>query len=77
LGVIEPERNKGAGTFLCKALLKKAQQKLYLVCIIPHFFMKLGFRETNDYPIAVSEKLNYCIGCLPVSETYVAMQYTF
>jgi N-acetylglutamate synthase-like GNAT family acetyltransferase len=75
LGVIEPERFKGAGTALSKALINKANKELYLVCIIPHFFTPLGFQTTDVFPEAIKDKLAYCRGCLPVEETYVAMRY--
>lgn len=76
LGIIEPERNKGAGTQLTIELIKKATQPLYLVCIIPGFFERLGFSVCENYPAAIAEKLNYCRTSLPVNEIYVAMKYT-
>ncbi len=75
LGVIEPERYKGIGKGLTKALIAKATQKLYLVCIIPDFFTKLGFEICHNYPAELENKLAYCTSTLIVPETYVAMQY--
>ena len=74
LGVIEPERNKGVGTALTKALIKKAEQQLYLVCIIPEFFEPLGFKVCENYPDSLKAKLNYCTNELVVPETYVVMK---
>jgi N-acetylglutamate synthase-like GNAT family acetyltransferase len=74
LGVIEPERNKGIGRALTKALIKKAKQPLYLVCIIPGFFEPLGFSVCHNYPAELQEKLDYCTNELVVPETYVVMQ---
>lgn len=74
LGIIEPERNKGAGTVLTKQLMLKAIQPLYLVCIIPSFFEPLGFEVCTEYPDAIADKLKYCNEQLPVSEQYVAMK---
>ncbi len=74
LGVIHPERNKGVGCALTKALIAKAKQPLYLVCIIPEFFTPLGFKVCAKYPAPLQEKLNYCTNELVVPETYVVMQ---
>lgn len=75
LGIIEPERNKGAGTQLAIELIKKATQPLYLVCIIPGFFERIGFSVCETYPEAIAEKLSYCHKSLPVNDIYVAMKY--
>ena len=75
LGVIEPERCKGIGKKLVESLIKKAEHPLYLVCIIPEFFIPFGFKITTQYPIALAEKLNYCTSELVVKETYVVMKY--
>ncbi len=74
LGVIEPERNKGVGKALTQELIKKARKKLFLVCIIPEYFEKLGFEITYNYPNPIADKLNYCRNSLPVEENYVAME---
>lgn len=74
LGVIEPERYKGIGSSLTQQLIKKAKNKLYLVCIIPDFFKPLGFEICVQFPPELKDKLNYCNQSLPVSETYVVMQ---
>lgn len=74
LGVIEPERYKGIGSSLTKQLIKKAKNKLYLVCIIPDFFKPIGFEICVQFPAELKDKLNYCNQNLPVSETYVVMQ---
>ncbi len=74
LGVIEPERYKGIGSTLTLHLLKKAKNKLFLVCIIPDFFKPLGFEICVQFPKELKDKLNYCNQNLPVSETYVVMQ---
>lgn len=75
LGVIEPERNKGIGKQLTQALIQKAKQPLYLVCIIPDFFKPFNFRETKAYPSVLADKLQYCVSELVVPETYVVMKY--
>lgn len=75
LGVIEPERHKGIGKALTLALIQKAKQSLYLVCIIPSFFEPMGFSICTNYPEALASKLNYCTNQLVVPEQYVVMVY--
>lgn len=74
LGIVEKHRNKNYGTQLTKALIQKAKQPLYLVCIIPDYFTPLGFSVCEIYPDEIAEKLNYCTQSLPVKEKYVAMK---
>lgn len=76
LGVIEPERNKGIGKALVKELITKAQHPLYLVCIIPNYFIALGFSIVHSYPVPLAEKLNYCTSELCVPEQYVVMKHS-
>lgn len=75
LGVIEPERNKGVGSALVKALVDLSLRPLYLVCIIPEFFEPLGFKMVGEYPAAIKDKLDYCTSELVVPEKYVVMQF--
>lgn len=74
LGVIIPERSKGVGTELTKALIAKTKLPLYLVCIIPNYFKKLGFEICTDFPSELLDKLNYCTNSLRVPQTYVVMK---
>lgn len=74
LGVIEPERNKGIGSLLTAALIQKAKKELYLVCIIPDFFLPHGFYITKEYPAPLAEKLYRCETALSVPEEYVVMK---
>lgn len=75
LGVIESERLKGVGKQLVQALIKKANDPLYLVCIIPTFFEPFGFYKVDEFPKEMQEKLNYCTSELAVPEKYVVMKY--
>ncbi len=75
LGVIEPFRNKGAGTAISLELIKKAELPLYVVTIIPVFFSRLGFEEVEEFPSDIGVKMSYCTDSLPVPETYVAMRH--
>ncbi len=75
LGVIEPQRLKGIGKILSKELIKKANEPLFLTCIIPKFFEPLGFQITKEYPQELKDKLNYCTDKLYVPEEYVVMKF--
>lgn len=74
VGVIDEARQIGLAKKLVRALSSKTSKPLYLVCIIPSFFEKLGFKLCNDYPEAIRNKVNYCIDSLSVPETYVVMR---
>lgn len=75
LGVVTPYRRKRIGSALVKALVNKATQPLYLVCIIPEFFAPFGFSIVADYPAPLEEKRRYCVDELVVPEPYVVMKY--
>lgn len=75
LGVIESKRFNGIAKELVLAKIKVATQPVYLVCIIPEFFEKLGFSIVSEYPDEIVDKLNYCTSELVVPETYVVMKY--
>ena len=74
MGIIEAKRFSGLGKQLAQALIEKATQPLYLVCIIPEYFETLGFSICKDFPIALQDKLDYCTHSLPVDEKYVVMR---
>lgn len=75
LGVIEAKRFNGIAKALIEARIKIATQPIYLVCIIPEYFEKLGFEIVNEYPSEITDKLNYCVSELTVPENYVVMKY--
>jgi N-acetylglutamate synthase-like GNAT family acetyltransferase len=75
LGVVTPHRNKGIGKTITAELIRTASHTtIYVVCIIPHFFVPFGFKEVTSYPPSIKEKLEYCTQSLPVPEPYVAMR---
>lgn len=75
LGVLESHRFNGIAKLLVEARIKIATQPVYLVCIIPDYFKKLGFVVVNEYPAEMADKLHYCISELVVPEEYVVMKY--
>lgn len=75
LGVIPSNRGNGYAKLLLRELISRSDQPLYLACIIPQFFEPLGFQTTNEYPVELSDKLNYCSSELMVPEKYVVMRY--
>lgn len=75
LGVVRDLRHLGLGAKLVKELCNKANGPLYLVSIIPEWFMRLGFVICNDYPVQIADKLSFCKEALCVPESYVVMRY--
>ena len=75
LGVTEPKRLQGIGKQLVKELILITQEPLYLVCIIPEFFVPFGFKVVPEYPKAMEEKLDYCTSELVVPEKYMVMKF--
>ncbi len=75
LGVLNEYRNLGVAKLLIEARIKLGTQPIYMCCIIPHYFEKMGFKITNEYPIEMQDKLNYCTHSLIVEDPYVVMRY--
>jgi len=75
LGVLESKRFNGIAKLLVEARIKIATQPIYLVCIIPEYFKKLGFVIVEEYPPEIEDKLKYCMSELVVPEKYVVMKY--
>ncbi len=75
LGVVEKNRFNGIAKQLIEARLKIATQPIFLVCVIPNYFKKMGFVVTKNYPPEIADKLNYCNSELNVPEKYVVMTY--
>lgn len=75
LGVLEEKRFNGIASELVRVRIRIATQPIYLVCIIPGFFEKLGFSIVQEYPSEIADKLHYCTSELVVPENYVVMKY--
>lgn len=75
LGVVASHRMNGIGKAIVQELIKSSTDAVFLVCIIPDFFIPLGFCVTEKYPASVRDKINYCTQELVVPESYVAMVF--
>jgi amino-acid N-acetyltransferase len=73
IGVLKTDRNKGMGSALVKHIIQNSTLPIYVVCIIPEFFTRFGFKLTTNYPQSIAEKINYCTHELSVPQAYVAM----
>jgi N-acetylglutamate synthase-like GNAT family acetyltransferase len=73
LGVVAKHRQQGIGKAIVNALLKQTNESIHLVCIIPEFFIPLGFQIVENYPQRIQEKRIYCTQELIVAEAYVVM----
>lgn len=60
LGVIPPERNKGAGTSIVKELIRIGPEEIFVTCVIPDFFSRLGFEVVKQYPSVLQKKVDFC-----------------
>jgi len=74
LGVIANKRRQGIGKEIVCKLIKRAKGKIYLVCIIPDYFILFGFKIIKNYPLSIQTKIDYCTNELVVPEKYVAME---
>ena len=73
LGVVTNKRKQGIGKAIVNELLKQKTKNIYLVCIIPDFFIPFGFKIISNYPESIQAKMEYCTSELAVPEDYVAM----
>ena len=78
LGVLEGYRGKGISTLLMNDLLKRAgEQSVFVICIIPAYFEKFGFKPVDNYPDSLIAKYTYCsntLGGCGEGEKYVVMR---
>ncbi|MBI3500727.1 MAG: GNAT family N-acetyltransferase [Bacteroidetes bacterium] len=60
VGVIPEERNKGIGSSIVKELLRLEPKEIFVTCVIPHFFERLGFTPVKQYPPVLQKKVDFC-----------------
>lgn len=60
VGVIHPERNKGVGTALVNELVRTGPEEVFVTCVIPRFFARIGFKAVKQYPAVLQKKVDFC-----------------
>ena len=60
VGVVSEERKNGVGTLLVKELMHLGPSDIYVTCVIPEFFNKLGFQMVKQYPSVLQKKVDFC-----------------
>jgi N-acetylglutamate synthase-like GNAT family acetyltransferase len=60
VGVIEEERKNGVGTLVIKELIQYGPPEIFVTCVIPDFFNKLGFQMVKQYPWVLQKKVDFC-----------------
>jgi len=60
LGVVPEERNKGIGSAIAGELLSGRADEIYVACVIPDFFARLGFQIVKNYPALLKRKVDFC-----------------
>lgn len=73
LGVVTSYRRQGIGKAIVTKLIENFSKNIYLVCIIPDFFIPFGFQKVEIFPVSIQNKIEYCTSELIVPEPYVAM----
>jgi N-acetylglutamate synthase-like GNAT family acetyltransferase len=63
VGVVAAERGKGVGTLIVKELISRSASDIFLTCVIPHFFEKIGFHIVKQFPSALQKKVDFCKSC--------------
>lgn len=60
VAVIEPERNKGVGSSIIQELIRTGPPEIFVTCVIPGFFTRLGFQTVKQYPAVLRKKVDFC-----------------
>ena len=60
VGVIAEERKNGIGSLMVKELIRTASSEVFVTCVIPDFFKKLGFQIVKQYPPVLQKKVDFC-----------------
>jgi N-acetylglutamate synthase-like GNAT family acetyltransferase len=60
VGVISKERKSGVGSLIVKELIRTGPSEIFVTCVIPDFFSKLGFQMVKQYPSVLQKKVDFC-----------------
>ena len=60
VGVIPEYRNKSVGTAIIKKLIQYGPSEIFVACVIPNFFSRLGFKMVKQYPSVLQKKVDFC-----------------
>ncbi len=60
IGVVGSYRKNGIGKKIVSQLMNQTSKKIYLATVIPLFFQKLGFFNTNEIPFQLETKIEQC-----------------
>ena len=60
VGVIPPEQKKGIGSQIVRELIRTGSSDIFVTCVIPDFFGKLGFQIVKQYPSVLQKKVDFC-----------------
>ena len=74
LGVAKEFQGKGYGEKMVKELINGAKRDVFLVTVIPGFFLKCGFEFVENYPESLQKKVEMCSTHYHVGETYRVMK---
>ncbi len=76
LGVIKRYQKRGIGMAIVRALLSSVEKDVYIVTVIPKFFLKLGFDAVKQYPKSLQKKRDLCTTQYHVGEAYEVMKWS-
>jgi N-acetylglutamate synthase-like GNAT family acetyltransferase len=60
LGVLLTERKKGVGSAIVSKLIEIGPKEIFVTCVIPDFFKKVGFIQVKEYPAVLQKKIDFC-----------------
>lgn len=60
VGVVSESQKNGVGSLIMKELIRKAPREVFVTCVIPDFFRKLGFQLVKQYPSVLQKKVDFC-----------------
>jgi N-acetylglutamate synthase-like GNAT family acetyltransferase len=60
VGVLPEEQKKGIGERIVRELISRAPAEVFVTCVIPDFFNKMGFQLVKQYPAVLQKKVDFC-----------------